>query len=147
VFYRRNVAALAALVKWSQLDFLSFDIETMPPFETWVKVAANSSNFLERMKEQPPGETTRSATCLSIAKSWIGGFVDAARAVMPTLQPPAMYTAHAIYDSGFQLTSWPMLASLGFSTEPSYYDMVRNTHLFYHCRLKVITSPRQARDK
>jgi hypothetical protein len=125
VFYRRNVAALAALVKWSGLDFLSFDIETLPPFESWVKVAANSSNFLERMKEHPPGESTRSATCLRIAKSWIGGFVDAARAEMPTVQP-AMYTAHAIYDSGFQLTTWPMLASLGFSTEPSYYDMMNS---------------------
>ena len=39
------------------------------------------------MKEQPPGETTRSATCLRVAQSWIGGFVSAARAERPSLQP------------------------------------------------------------
>ena len=120
-FYKRNVAAVAALVKYSRPNFLSFDVETMPPFESWAKVAAHSPNFLARMK---PGET-RSARCLRIAQGWMGGVISAARAEMPTLQP-AMYTAHAIYDSGFQLTSWPMLASLGFSTEPSFYDKMNS---------------------
>ena len=93
----------------------------------------------------------RLALAITLVVAGIAGSSDPlqrlSRAVMPTLQPPAMYTAHAFYDSGFQLTSWPMLASLGFSTEPSYYDMVRNTHLFYHCRLKVITLPRKTRDE
>ena len=93
----------------------------MPVFAEWAKKAALSPNFLARMQ---PGET-RSAACLRMAQGWIGGVVDAARAEMPTLQP-AMYTAHAIFDLGFQLTSWPMLSALGFANEPSYYDFMNS---------------------
>jgi hypothetical protein len=120
-FYRRNVEDVAALVNFSRPDYLAFDIETMPPFDTWVKKGFLSQNFLSRMQ---PGET-RSAASLRIAKGWIGAVVDAARAAWPRVQP-AMYTAHAIFDEGFQLTSWPMLAELGFSDEPSYYDKMNS---------------------
>eukprot|EP01052_Picozoa_sp_SAG31_P030171 SAG31_NODE_3073_length_4714_cov_2.744529_3_plen_650_part_00 len=121
IFYRNNVAAVASLVAFSQPDFLSFDIETLPPFDAWAQKAALSPNFLTRVQ---PGET-RSAACLRIAQGWIGGVVAAARAEMPTVKP-AMYTAHAIYDLGFQLTSWPMLAELGFSDQPSYYSFMNS---------------------
>ena len=143
IFFRRNVAAVAALVKFSRPDYLSFDIETMPPFDEWVKVAATSSNFQARVnagESRSAGErhTTHlwclkqwvspgriiyracCVACLRLAQGWIGSVVNAARAEMPSIKP-AMYTAHAIFDLGFQLTSWPMLAKLNFSTEPSYH--------------------------
>ena len=102
----------------------------MPEFEEWAKVAASSPNFLARMKEHP-GQS-RAATCLRIAQGWIGGVVSAARAEVPELKP-GMYTASASFDKGFQLTSWPMLAGLGFASQPSYYDKMNSLDRLAAC--------------
>ena len=60
-----------------------------------------------------------------MAQGWLGQVVDSARKVLggdgAALQP-ALYNGLARYQLGFELTTWPMLKSMGFADEPSYYD-------------------------
>ena len=60
-----------------------------------------------------------------MAQRWLGQVVDSARKVLggdgAALQP-ALYNGLARYQLGFELTTWPMLKSMGFADEPSYYD-------------------------
>ena len=53
-----------------------------------------------------PGESD-SAASLRIAQSWLGGVVTAAKVAKPDVKV-YMYDIWAAYDSGYQITSWPM---------------------------------------
>ena len=121
IFYQKDVRSVAATVNYSQADFFSLDIEVLPEFGTWAKVAHKSANFGRRMQ---PGEANSAAT-LRIAQSWLGGVVDAAKKARPGIKP-YLYSAYATYDHGFQLTTWPMLKSMGFGATPSYYSLMNS---------------------
>jgi hypothetical protein len=124
VFFQNDVAQVAAIVEHSRPDFLSFDVEQLPPFEVWAKVAPNSSNFLRRHAASERG-TSFSETALAIAQGLFGAVVSRAREVQPTLQP-ALYDAYARFDLGFQLETWPMLQAEGFASSPSCYDQMNS---------------------
>jgi hypothetical protein len=121
IFYQDGVRRYAATVNYSQADFLSVDIEILPEFGTWASVAYKSANFVRRLQ---PGEANSAAT-LRIARSWLGGVVDAAKKARPGIRP-YLYSAYAKYDHGFQLTTWPMLKSMGFGSTPSYYQLMNS---------------------
>eukprot|EP01050_Picozoa_sp_SAG11_P005253 SAG11_NODE_362_length_10182_cov_9.886641_10_plen_813_part_00 len=125
VFYRQDVEAVAAVVNYTRPDYLSFDVEGLPALETWCQLASQSSNFHRRLQ---PRERYSSA-CLRIAQGWLGHVVDSARKVMrgsATSLQPALYNGLAMYQLGFEMTTWPMLNAMGFSDEPSYYDFMNS---------------------
>lgn len=49
---------------------------------------------------------------MRVAQSWIVSAVTAAKAAAPSVKP-YLYDVEAVYDRGFQITSWPAAASGG----------------------------------
>ena len=115
-FRNHDLAVVSQLVNFSQPQYFSVDIESFPGLETWVELGYKSANFVKQ-----PGESD-SAASLRIAQSWLGGVVTAAKAAKPDVKV-YMYDIWAVYDSGYQITSWPMAAAIGLADEPSYYGV------------------------
>ena len=117
-FKQHDFAVVTQYVNYSQPDYFSVDIESFPELETWMEVGFKSANFASAKRT---GESD-SAASLRMAQSWLGGVAAAAKAAKPNVKV-YMYDIWAMYDEGYQITSWPMAATIGLAGMPSYYGV------------------------
>ena len=111
--------------------FSRFPLDFWPcSLDSWRPDEENGRKMVKMGKKWPKdGITALQKTALMHASAglegWLGQVVDSARKVLggdgAALQP-ALYNGLARYQLGFELTTWPMLKSMGFADEPSYYD-------------------------
>eukprot|EP01052_Picozoa_sp_SAG31_P048607 SAG31_NODE_10242_length_1165_cov_1.389306_2_plen_97_part_01 len=90
-------------VNESQSDYVTFDVESMPDFYSWVEVSYTSENFAKRRLS---GESDSDAA-FRIAEGWMGGVAAAAQKVQPHIRP-YMYNILASFDAGIGSTTWEM---------------------------------------
>ena len=117
-FKQHDFDVIKQLVNFTLPDYFSMDIEGFPELDQWIEVGFRSANFAAA---KLPGETD-SAASLRFAQSWIGGAAAAAKSVQPNAKA-YLYDISAKYDAGFQITSWPMAATIGLADMPSYYGV------------------------
>ena len=122
-FKTHDFAVVTQYVNYSQPDYLTVDIESFPELEAWMEIGFKSANFASAKKS---GESD-SAASLRMAQSWLGGVAAAAKAARPDVKV-YMYDIWARYDSGYQITSWPMAAAIGLADMPSYCKHLTAMH-------------------
>jgi hypothetical protein len=100
-FFRNDLATIESQVNITQPDYVTWDVEQFPTFESWAAKANTSDNFAARKLS---GETD-SAAVLRIAQSWFGEAVAAARRGRPSVKP-YLYNVKAAFDLGIDSTSY-----------------------------------------
>eukprot|EP00040_Diaphanoeca_grandis_P028166 m.161880 g.161880 ORF g.161880 m.161880 type:complete len:971 (-) comp31257_c0_seq1:282-3194(-) len=118
-FFKHNdFATVTKLAQYSQPDYVSMDIESFPSLAAYVNVGYKSANFATGKQSHE----TDSEASLRFAASWLGGVVAAMKKAVPHAKP-YLYGIPAVFDEGFQITSWPVAKALGFADMPSYYGL------------------------
>ena len=116
-FLQHDLDAIQRIVNYSQPDYLSMDIETLPQLEKWVELGFKSANFAAAKRR---GESDSDAA-VRLGASWVGGIVAAAKAVQPRVRV-YFYNIWAQYGAGFQSISWEKARQLGLADMPSFYE-------------------------
>ena len=114
-FFRNDLDAIAGSVDRAQSDYVTFDVESLPDFNSWMDVGYTSENFEGRRLD---GESD-SAASFRIAQGWMGGVVNAAQSAKADIKP-YMFNILAGFDRGIDSTTWDMAASIGFADSPAF---------------------------
>jgi hypothetical protein len=114
-FQKNDWATIANSVNVSRPDYVTWDVEQFPVFESWAKVGWTSSNFAGRKLN---GELD-SAASLRIAQSWFGGAVAAAKRVQPDIKV-YLYNFVASFNQGIDITSFDMGSNVGLADSPCF---------------------------
>ena len=99
-FFRNDLTTVESYVNLTQPDYVTWDVEQFPTFESWAALANTSANFAAR---KLPGETDSTAV-LRIARAWFGGAVAAAQRGRPSVKP-YLYNVKAAFDLGIDSTA------------------------------------------
>lgn len=116
-FVQNDVSAIEKLVNYTQADYLSMDIETLPQLEQWIEVGSNSKNFPTVKKD---GERDSEAL-VRLGSAWVSAAVTAAKAVQPNIKV-YFYNIWARFNAGYQSISWNMAEKIGLADMPSMYE-------------------------
>ena len=115
-FLQNDWATIANSVNLSRPDYVTWDVEQLPVFESWAKVGWTSGNFAAR---KLTGEETDSAATLRIAQSWFGGAVAAARKVRPGIKV-YLYNFVASFNQGIDITKYQSGSDVGLADSPCF---------------------------